>query len=383
MNAEKQHKESSSNVVQSKPGGKLNFVDNRYSTIFQSKVINDIYYSKYKPPYVSDQIIQKKISLEGVGPVKKNDFPVIFDWFKTVYVEFAPIVKYIIKLMCEDSQERTYKEEDGHHMFYSGIIDFLYDNTIQQSKLGEGPDGQQSNKNTLERMLRSSIHNLEDGEKFLIHLMNNGMLKEIGMAYTADNFLKAIYMGKAADVNEQTNAAFSITDIDDFYKMQKQNPDIIVTHNHPKGYPLSLGDVGNAAADNYKEIRAVGKLGVFSMSRKGTDWGKIVNNLAPTKRTDRRTYAMFSAFRVYNDEIALKKIFNSKVDQWSMINKVPDKIVLKIKGYSSYFLNHFAALKSVEKFPDLIEYRSSCDLNEMFEKVGTFPDIESTPLLRL
>ena len=383
MNVEKQYKESISNVVQSKQGGELNFVDNRYSTIFQSKVINDICYSKYKPPYVSNHIIQKKISLEGVGSVKKNDFPDIFDWFKTVYVEFAPIVKYIIKLMCEDSQERIYKEEDGDHMFYSDIIDFIYDKTIQHSKLGECSDAQQSNKNTLERMLRSSIHNLEDGEKLLIHLMNNGMVNEIGMAYTADNFLKAIYMGKAADTEEKKNAAFSITDIDDFYKMQKQNPDIIVTHNHPKGYPLSLGDVGNAAADNYKEIRAVGKLGVFSMSRKGTDWGKIVNNLAPTERVARRGHAMFTAFNIYNNKIELSTTFNNEVDKWERENKVPGKIVSKIKRYSPYFFNHFAALKSVEKFSDLIEYRSSYDLNEMFERVSAFPDIEDAPLFRL
>lgn len=165
--------------------------------------------------------------------------------------------------------------------------------------------------------------------------------------------------------------------------MQKQNPDIIVTHNHPKGYPLSLGDVGNAAADNYKEIRAVGKLGVFSMSRKGTDWGKIVNNLAPTERVARRGHAMFTAFNIYNNKIELSTTFNNEVDKWERENKVPGKIVSKIKRYSPYFLNHFAALKSVEKFSDLIEYRSSYDLNEMFERVSAFPDIEDAPLFRL
>ena len=48
--------------------------------------------------------------------------------------------------------------------------------------------------------------------------------------------------------------------------------DWTVTHNHPKGGPLSTGDITNAILNNMKEIRAVGKNGVFSFKRPPEGW---------------------------------------------------------------------------------------------------------------
>jgi hypothetical protein len=53
--------------------------------------------------------------------------------------------------------------------------------------------------------------------------------------------------------------------------------DLVVTHNHPGGAPLSRGDVSLAVDPkrNLQEIRATGQYGSFAVGRRTTAWGKV------------------------------------------------------------------------------------------------------------
>jgi hypothetical protein len=51
--------------------------------------------------------------------------------------------------------------------------------------------------------------------------------------------------------------------------------EVVVTHNHPGGAPLSRSDVAMAVGKGMREIRAVGKFGVFAFSRRQGTWGQL------------------------------------------------------------------------------------------------------------
>jgi hypothetical protein len=94
---------------------------------------------------------------------------------------------------------------------------------------------------------------------------------EVGIVYDEKaNQISRLIMGTSAGQGGQ--AQVNITS-PETTKLLEGSQDLIVTHTHPQGLPLSEGDIGVAAAHNYKEIRAVGFVTTTAMERGANGWG--------------------------------------------------------------------------------------------------------------
>src|SRR5260370_1828828 len=94
------------------------------------------------------------------------------------------------------------------------------------------------------------------------------VLFEIGAVFNAAGLVKRVQKGTAG--SNPGAATVNMTALTSGLSAQDRT-DMVLTHSHPKGYPLSAGDAGQAAKHNMAEVHAVG-LTTTSLRRRGDKW---------------------------------------------------------------------------------------------------------------
>lgn len=106
----------------------------------------------------------------------------------------------------------------------------------------------------------------------LLRAMTENQGIEFGLVQ-AGSYFSDIQSGRAADSKTRENASVSFPEaFTEGVKTRTGVQDIVVTHTHPNGSPFSSWDIIMAVKQNYKEIRAVGALGTYSLRRRGARW---------------------------------------------------------------------------------------------------------------
>jgi len=91
---------------------------------------------------------------------------------------------------------------------------------------------------------------------------------EIGAVFNASGRVKRVQKGTGG--KDPGSATVNMTDLTSTLSPADKT-NMVLTHNHPKGYPLSAGDAGQAAKHNMAEVRAIG-FTTTSLRRKGDNW---------------------------------------------------------------------------------------------------------------
>ncbi|MEP5104288.1 MAG: DUF4157 domain-containing protein [Ekhidna sp.] len=198
----------------------------------------------------------------------------------------------------------------------------------------------------------SGFSNIESAEKSLRMLMQHyGLNFELGFVYKKGR-LKSLDIGGAAGGVPGANATVSINQ-DKMSNSLRKSEEKVVTHNHPSGSPLSEGDVAQAADRNYKEIRATGRYGTFSMVRKKKVWGPVTR------------IAIFNAFSTGGAAL------------WDAATPVAyrDYVPIGVVGQNQtgatfkqdYFMDkYFAARRLARQFPNAVKYTAP-DVNRLVQ----------------
>jgi hypothetical protein len=100
------------------------------------------------------------------------------------------------------------------------------------------------------------------------------VLYEIGAVFDAQGHVKRVQKGTGGSTPGA--ATVNMTKLTSGLSSEERT-NMVLTHSHPKGYPLSAGDAGQAAKHNMAEVRAVG-FTVTSLRRKGDKWVDLAND---------------------------------------------------------------------------------------------------------
>jgi Domain of unknown function (DUF4157) len=175
---------------------------------------------------------------------------------------------------------------------------------------------------------------------------SNPLKYEIGAVYDADQ-LKVVRRGKARTSGEgQTlseNAQVEINEEDLNLANPNSRDQMVVTHNHPGGAPLSDGDVGLAVGRGIREIRATGRYGTFSLKRTGPNW----------KISQEDVQAAFG-----QGEKAWQEVCESKYGKFSKYRPKDEKTTQVGTTFAQDFFlaKHYASMLLANKSDGAIEY---------------------------
>ncbi len=231
----------------------------------------------------------------------------------------------------------------------------------------------------LEEMKARNIP-LEQVEDFMKDLKETPF--EIGFGYV-NNQLRNTAIGTSATSSKV--ASVKLSDLSQGLTAEEKK-NLVLTHFHPQGLPLSNQDVAKAIGYNYKEVHAVGKHGVFSYKRSEDFWGlrdvfkELPENLhIDEKDKEKEQKIELNNFLYVNsliDQIDPHEITESEIFEFFRKKEIHDyknPIMIKWLNKESFIFRfisqHYILLHVKNYYPAIKANYSYPDINKIMEDI--------------